>query len=72
MFELVLMNNMTCFSVTLLHLYFQCSFPFIYITHDMALGLTNSRQNTHIEIIYSMRTSEENVCISTFQTCYIN
>ena len=34
MFELVLTNNMTCFSVTLLHLYIQCSFPFIY--NDMA------------------------------------
>ena len=53
--------QVTCFSVTLLHLYFQC--------------LTSYRQNTHIEIIYSMRASiasEENIKISPFQTCYIN
>ena len=30
MFELVLTNNKTCFSVTLFHLYIHCSFPFIY------------------------------------------
>ena len=37
--------------------------------------LTSYQQNTHIEIIYSVRASrasEENVCISTFQTCSIN
>ena len=37
--------------------------------------LTSYRQNIHIEIIYSMRArkaTEENLCISKFQTCYIN
>ena len=73
MFELKLTNNMTCFSVTLLHLYIQFSFPII--THDTALykRLTSYRQNTHIEIIRYMRASrasEENLCISHFQTCY--
>ena len=73
MFELKLTNNMTCFSVTLLHLYIQFGFPII--THDTALykRLTSYRQNTHIEIIRYMRASrasEENLCISQFQTCY--
>ena len=73
MFELKLTNNVTCFSVTFLQLYIQ--FSFHIITHDMALykRLTSYRQNTHIEIIYSIRASrasEENLCIPQFQTCY--
>ena len=58
------------FSVTLLHLCIQC---ILLITWHYK-RLTNYRKNTYIEINYSMRArkaTEENFCISAFQTCYV-
>ena len=71
MFELVYLRIIWCFSVTLLHLCIQC---ILLITWHYK-RLTSYRQNTYIEIIYSMRArkaTEENFCISAFQTCYIS
>ena len=54
------LHNMTCFSVTLLHLYIQCSFPFIcYSWHGtINASQTTGKTSTSRSSMYASEQSE--------------
>ena len=52
------LHNMTCLSFTLLHLYIQCSFPFIYYSWHGTINTSQTTGKSPIDLIYSLNKKE--------------